>query len=795
MEEKYGTELKATKAILQATESVRNKAQKEVEERKAEIEKLNAEIERLKRLNEDLEKDKLSAASDLQSATEGEQLFKSISLPAFKQAVKDFKENEEVVEAQSGLGPAEQDEVIKVFGKLESLSGLSFSRGSLETVYQNLTKASGKKDGFMPHDRFMTLFTQALKGADASLAATKRAEASEAEENKKKEADAKAAAKQAEIDERAKTDPKFAEKLRRQKANEQKESERVASRDKLREQKTKLDTMIANAVPVVSKARTRVSTAKGLLDDIKKNGGEMTDKDRAVEEITAELEKKLATYDSEVDALKTSLQTELRSVETTMERIFKGGKRGSFDEIESAIKAVAESEARLSKAIEDQIADDSERRTLWETFFAEQKKGVAAANAVLREAEFKSKIPDDKKIANVIKTLESTRFKYGPKQLEQQAQFDAIPDKSSPSAKQLREDIFKQRKQIDGLYLQEGKWGEIRSDILGFTYGFKLEITETPEQYAEKFREKLRTCEIPSLDEINKVVQLDKQIDDQLSQMKPEIREPTGEAELPKKKEAERKEIREAAISDEKELNKLLESPEFKTAIPDAETTLANAKKIIANESRITEEFKALNVPKEHEINKLYDAWLEPVMEVEKGVPYLVDTIAEAKKAVADAKADAKANVRKSSTFKERLFKGGQSSDVDKVQLFLTKFELESLRTLKYRTGVLNKRIETAIKANDALQTAITKAKKEAPNVEIRQSTIAAGPPRSTYASASPAKKKQKRFRLPGTSSVGTVSRGGSRKSTLNKRRGGKQNGRGTRRGKNRANRTHSNTR
>lgn len=185
--------IKATQDLLNATQAARASAEADLHKQATEVKRLTDELAAIKTAKETLEKEKAGLKSSLQSATEGEQLFKSVPLPVLKQAIKDFKNNDEVIAAQEGLTPVEQLNVMNVFDKIESITALSFSRGTLQSLYQGLTKATGKQEGFMPRDRFDRIFTDALKGADANLAAAKRAQEEETEA--KKRADAEAAEK------------------------------------------------------------------------------------------------------------------------------------------------------------------------------------------------------------------------------------------------------------------------------------------------------------------------------------------------------------------------------------------------------------------------------------------------------------------------------------------------------------------------------------------------------------------------------------------------------------------------
>ncbi len=337
------------KDLLKTTEVQKKAAEASRDREKAEVERLNAELTMIKQAKQTLEKEKASLSTSLQSVTEGEQLYKSISLPAFKQAVKDFRTTPDVVNAQSGLSPAGQADVNKVFDKLESLSGLSFSRGSLETVYQNLTKASGNKDGLMPRAPFMTLFTEALKSADANLAAAKRREAEEADAKQRADAEAKAAAKQKELEEAAAKDPDLAEKLRKKKEADEAEQERKGARDTAMTEETKLNAQLADPElkDTISNAEKAIAAAKRVVAKytnaakVKKDLdflNNVSDKEPfekllnkrgdliiSIKKQIEALEKRVADTKKKIADAKQKVRSKVKSVSTLKERLFKGG--------------------------------------------------------------------------------------------------------------------------------------------------------------------------------------------------------------------------------------------------------------------------------------------------------------------------------------------------------------------------------------------------------------------------------------------------------------------------------------
>jgi hypothetical protein len=258
---------------------------------------------------------------------------------------------------------------MKAYEKIETISGLSLSRGSLQSVYQDLSKASGRQEGYMPRDRFVTIFTEALKGADASLAAAKRAEADEANVKKQAEADAaaakkqadadakaakkqadaeeKAAKKEAELRKRAESDPDFAEKLRKTKEAEEAEVERKGSREAAVSEETKLNTQLADpglkntianaeksiaaAQRVVSKyAKEKDPEVPSFKDEKDSTAFKKLVEDRAkylqtlASRITS-LTNDVATAKKKIAAAKESVRSKVKAVSTLKERLFKGG--------------------------------------------------------------------------------------------------------------------------------------------------------------------------------------------------------------------------------------------------------------------------------------------------------------------------------------------------------------------------------------------------------------------------------------------------------------------------------------
>lgn len=352
--------IKATQDLLKATEAAKQAAETELQGQKDEVVKLDWEIRQLKKANDALTSQKASLSSSLQSATEGEQLFKSISLPAFKQAIKDFKANDEVRAAEEGLSPSEQADLIKAYEKFESISGLSLSRGSMQSVYQDLSKASGRPNGFMPRDRFFTIFTQALKSAESNLAAAKRREADEAatkkqQEETKKQDEAKrreeeaAAKKEEEIRKRAESDPDFAEKLRKKKEADEAEQERKGARDVAMTEETKLNAQLADPElkDTISNAEKAITAAKRVVAKytnaakVKKDLDfldNVSDKEPfekllnkrgdliiSIKQQIEALEKRVADTKKKIADAKQKVRSKVKSVSTLKERLFKGG--------------------------------------------------------------------------------------------------------------------------------------------------------------------------------------------------------------------------------------------------------------------------------------------------------------------------------------------------------------------------------------------------------------------------------------------------------------------------------------
>jgi hypothetical protein len=143
-----------------ATEELQAKAQRELDAK-------TAEIKDLKKALDEIEDAKKTLTSKLQQATEGERLFASVLLPTFKKAINSFKKK--VQPTIDTLSDSKKKAVEKVFDKYISTTRLNISRGSMQSFYQDLTKAAGQS--FMDRAEFDRVLTETLKEVSSESAA------------------------------------------------------------------------------------------------------------------------------------------------------------------------------------------------------------------------------------------------------------------------------------------------------------------------------------------------------------------------------------------------------------------------------------------------------------------------------------------------------------------------------------------------------------------------------------------------------------------------------------------------
>jgi hypothetical protein len=159
---------KVRRELTLATEQMKAQAERELAAKQAEVDQFKRDIEALKSAEAKLQ-------SKLQQATEGERLFSSVSLPGFKKAIRTFQKDPEVVAIVDGLGPPKKKAIEKVFENYTSSARLTLSRGSMQSLFNDLTKAAGQP--FMDRAAFDTKITALFRGIDATLEEEKRAKA------------------------------------------------------------------------------------------------------------------------------------------------------------------------------------------------------------------------------------------------------------------------------------------------------------------------------------------------------------------------------------------------------------------------------------------------------------------------------------------------------------------------------------------------------------------------------------------------------------------------------------------
>lgn len=145
--------------LKEATEQLQAKAQRELDAKAA-------EIKDLKRALNEIEDAKKTLTSKLQQATEGERLFASVLVSDFKKAINAFKTK--VQPTIDTLDEPKKKAVEKVFDKYTSDTRLKISRGSMQSLYQDLTKAAGQS--FMDRAEFDRILTETLKESSSEPA-------------------------------------------------------------------------------------------------------------------------------------------------------------------------------------------------------------------------------------------------------------------------------------------------------------------------------------------------------------------------------------------------------------------------------------------------------------------------------------------------------------------------------------------------------------------------------------------------------------------------------------------------
>lgn len=128
---------KVRRELTLATEEMKAKAERELKAKQLEVDKFKQDIEELKAAESKLQ-------SKLQQATEGERLFSSVSLPEFKKAIQTFQKDPELNTLIDTLDEKKKKAVEKVFENYTSSMRLRISRGSLQSLFQDLTNAAGQ---------------------------------------------------------------------------------------------------------------------------------------------------------------------------------------------------------------------------------------------------------------------------------------------------------------------------------------------------------------------------------------------------------------------------------------------------------------------------------------------------------------------------------------------------------------------------------------------------------------------------------------------------------------------------
>lgn len=177
---------KVRRELSLATQQMKSQAERELKKKQDEVDKFKRDIAAL-------EAAKLQIQSKLQQATEGERLFASVSLPGFKKAIDTFQKQRAASDGDEAMGEKTATALKKVFDNYTSSARLTISRGSLNSLYQDLSKAVGKE--YMNREEFDRTLTDILRSVDASLQGDKSvAEAKKAENEAAKKAAAAEAA-------------------------------------------------------------------------------------------------------------------------------------------------------------------------------------------------------------------------------------------------------------------------------------------------------------------------------------------------------------------------------------------------------------------------------------------------------------------------------------------------------------------------------------------------------------------------------------------------------------------------
>jgi len=141
---------KVRQELAIATEQMKAKAEKELQAKQAEVDQFKRDIE------------------VLQKSTEGERLFRSVSIAGLKKAIKTLQEQRSESDGEKTAAA-----VKKVFDNYTSSKRLRVSRGSLNSLYNDLTKAAEKP--YMDREEFYRTLTDILRSVDASLQGDKSA--------------------------------------------------------------------------------------------------------------------------------------------------------------------------------------------------------------------------------------------------------------------------------------------------------------------------------------------------------------------------------------------------------------------------------------------------------------------------------------------------------------------------------------------------------------------------------------------------------------------------------------------
>ena len=280
---------------------------------------------------------------------DGEKLFKTLPIPALKEAVKEFRLREEIVEVVASVSDEQQAAIKKVFDGVQSLTSFSLSRGSIDKLYKNLSKAIGRD--FMKREDFDRIFTELLQKQQTRLTQEK----SQEEERKKTQRAEKA---QKALDEKERKKTQRAEKARL--SAEEKERKKAADLEK-------------------KKAADEEKARKKAEEAEKKK---LADEEKAKKK--AEEAEKKKTLEAEKAAEKERKKTE----EAEKKRLEKEEKERKKKEEEEKKKLEKEEKERKKKEEEEKKKLEKEEKERKKKEEEERKKaikspgGLAAFNAI-----------------------------------------------------------------------------------------------------------------------------------------------------------------------------------------------------------------------------------------------------------------------------------------------------------------------------------------------------------------------------------------------------------------------------